>query len=58
MELLTTIGLGLAFVLAGFSIVAALYFAFYHLLPSVDRALVRLVYKDDDAHASDWERRS
>jgi hypothetical protein len=48
MELFTTIGLGIGLVLAGFSIVAGLYFAFYHVLPSVDRALTRALYSDDE----------
>ncbi|HAJ45592.1 MAG TPA: hypothetical protein DCL54_03310 [Alphaproteobacteria bacterium] len=59
MELITTIGLGLGFVLAGFGIVATLYFAFYHLLPSVDRAMVRALFSDaDDEHASKWDQRN
>jgi hypothetical protein len=48
MEFFTTIGLGIGLVLAGFSIVAALYFSFYHVLPSVDRALTRALYSDDE----------
>ncbi len=48
MELFTTIGLGIGLVLAGFIIVAALYFSFYHLLPWADRALTRALYSDDE----------
>jgi len=59
MEFFTTIGLGIGLVLAGFSIVAALYFSFYHVLPSVDRALTRALYSDiDDEHETKWDSRN
>ncbi len=59
MDFITTIGLGLGLVLAGFSIVAALYFTFYHVLPSADRALTRMMFSDiEDQHAADWDKRN
>lgn len=48
MELFTTIGLGIGLVLAGFGIVTRLYFTFYYILPSVDRAIARALYSDDE----------
>lgn len=59
MELLTTIGLGLGFVLIGVGTTATLYFAFYHLLPKIDRALTRMLYSDiEDEHETKWDRRN
>ena len=61
MEVSLNLVVAILIVLGAFSAtLTILYAVFWLILPAIDRGLYRLLYKgtdEDDAHASNWERR-